>query len=370
MVKKLGIIIAFFMAVLTGAAPLAAPPMSATFLNPGGRGDAFFGMMTGFMQAAADDLGVALEVVYCDRDHLKMQEEGRRILSRPELPQYLLLINEKNSAVELMKSASAKGVKVALINEGLQPENIDDFGPPGDRLANWVLEMLPDDNQAGYMLAKALIAAARQKGLDGADDHVHMVGLAGTFKTGSSSSRVAGLQRAVREDGRATLNQVVPAYWEEGRAAKLAPQLLSRYPQTTIIWAASDLMARGAYTSVMAPGTLPDRVVTGGIDWAEFALPMVAAGRFAATVGGHFMDGGWALVMLYDQHHGVPLPESRYRTEFSLITADNVDEYLDNFSDHDWSAIDFRRFSKSYNPELTHYRFGLESVIEQLRDAK
>lgn len=340
---------------------------SVTFLNPGGKDDAFFGMMTEFMQAAAEDLGFSLEVIYCDRDHLKMDEEGRKLLQRKKLPEYLILINEKNSAVSIMLEASALGIKVALINEGLQGEDVKALGGPGERVANWVLEMLPDDEQAGYMLARTLLDTARSRGLIDEGGYVHLVGLAGTFQTGSSTSRVQGLRRAIRDDGRAILHQVVPAYWEEEKAKQLTPQLLSRYPETQVVWAASDLMAIGAYKGTKSRATSTHPVIYGGIDWAEVVLPFVADDKLAATVGGHFMDGAWALVVLYDLHNGYSLENPRYLTEFSLITEDNAIEFLRYFGRHDWNVVDFRRFSKAFNKNMTHYRFGLKPVMEQLR---
>lgn len=360
---------AFFSLVLSSGC-LAADNMSVAFLNPGGEGDAFFDMMAEFMQATADDLGVDLEVIYCDRDHIKMHDEGMKLLNRSRLPEYLILVNEKNAAAELLSMASNKGVKVALVNEGLQSRDKKRLGSPGQVLKNWVLEFLPDDFQAGRMLADALIAKARALGLKDRSGLVKVVGIAGTYQTGSSSNRVEGLRAAVRRNPDAMLLQVVPAYWEEAKAAEVASGLLGRYPGTNVIWAASDLMAKGAHAAFHEGDGDAENHITGGIDWAEFALHEVKDGRLAATVGGHFMDGGWALVMLYDLHHGNVLPSVRFSSDFSLITEENVNEYLRYFGDHDWSVIDFTRFSKHRNARLEAYRFGLKPVMNQLLDTQ
>lgn len=364
---KHGISLAFvFALVLTMLSPARAErTMSATFLNPGARGDVFFDMMTDFMQAAADDLGVALEVIYCDRDHLRMQEKGREFLRREQLPDYLILINEKNAGVDLLEASAKRDIKVALINEGLMPVDARRLGLPGKVLNNWVLEFLPDDRQAGRLLAGALIREAFERGL--ADDYgrVNMVALAGTYQTGSSSSRVEGMREALLEDERVVLHQVAPAYWEEEHAKEVVEGSLLRYPELAVVWSASDLMARGAYKAFTEQGKL---LVTGGIDWAAFALPMVERGEFAATVGGHFMDGAWALVMLHDHFHGLELPRTRYQSRFSLIDKENVESYLQYFGTNDWDSIDFRRFSRRHNPELEEYRFGLDEVMAQMKD--
>ncbi|QJB56198.1 ABC transporter substrate-binding protein [Pseudodesulfovibrio sp. zrk46] len=356
------------MAYFAVSSAWASDRMSATFLNPGGKDDEFFSMMTSFMQAAADDLGVELEVVYCDRNHLKMRDEGLRLLNRPDPPEHLILINEKDAGGELLRLAADKGVHVALINEGLNGEYGDAFGGPGEILSNWILEYLPDDRQAGYLLGKALIQAARNRGSGLPSAGVSVVAISGNYRTGSSAQRVMGLRQAVEEEGRVHLLQVVPAYWEEAHAEKVVNGVMQRYPGTSVIWAASDVMARGAQTALARlPGGWGSKPVLGGIDWAKFALYEVKAGRFAATVGGHFMDGGWALVMLYDLYHGIALEQRRMQSKFSLITPDNVEEYLERFGTQDWSTIDFTRFSKKYNPGMKQYDFGLEAVLRQLR---
>lgn len=355
--------------ILTATASLAGGNPSIVFLNPGGSDDPFFGMMSTFMQAAANDLHVDLEIIHCERDPVKMRTEGFRLLERNPLPEYLILINEKNAAVEVLFSATSKGVKVVLINEGLLPDRAGKSSEPDADNPNWLFDFLPDDHQAGYLLAKTLIETARSKGL--ADEHgrLNMVGISGSFQTNSSSSRVQGLLDAVEEHGDVTLQQVVPGHWEEDKAEMVAEGLLVRYPQTSIIWSASDVMALGALKSIQrAQDERQKNTITGGIDWANFAIHMVAEGEFAATVGGHFMDGGWVLVMLHDYHQGIPLTHRRYMSQFSTVTAGNAREYLQRFGSQNWDSIDFRKFSKKYNPSLNEYSFGLKAVMEQLRE--
>ena len=336
---------------------------SVTFLNPGAPDDPFFGMMTGFMQAAAKDLGMDLDVIYCDRDHLKMHDKGMALLERKELPDYLILINEKNAGVDVLRAASRRGVKVALINEGLQPNDAKRLGAPGEVLENWVLQFLPNDQQAGEILARALVQEARTQGKVDGFGRVNMVGIAGTFQTGSSSSRVDGLRNATQEAD-VIVHQVVPAYWEEDHAREVADGFLKRYPEVSVVWAASDLMARGVRTAFRENARA---VVVGGIDWAEFALHMVERGELDVTVGGHFMDGAWTLIMLYDLDHGLALNKKEYLSEFSLISKNNVREYLKYFGKHDWDVVDFKQFSRHENPRLKQYDFGLEPVMRQLQ---
>ena len=76
------------------------------------------------------------------------------------------------------------------------------------------------------------------------------------------------------------------------------------------------------------------------------------------------MDGGWALVMLYDLMNGITVPRMGH-SRFSVLTQENVDEYSSKFGDNNWSQIDFRKFSKHLNPQIKEYKFNLEAILEQ-----
>lgn len=337
---------------------------SAIFLNPGAKGDAFFEMMSSFMQAAADDLEFDLEIVYCDRNHFKLRQEGERILNRSELPDYLILINEKNGVLLTLQEASHKGVKVVLINEGLKNEDRIELGGPGETLTNWILEYLPNDEQAGYLLAKSLIIEAINNNPTDNKSPINVVGISGNFNTNSSDFRTAGLKRALKEFPKVQLKQVVPAYWEKEKAIHVTNGLLGRYSDVNIIWAASDLMALGAAEAVsntnFQPGT---DILIGGIDWADLALDNIKNGTLTATVGGHFMDGGWAMVMLYDYHNGIPLPQPSYTSNFSVITKKNIHQFEQLFNQFDPNKIDFKKFSLKDNFSTSGYNFGLQQLL-------
>ena len=334
---------------------------SVLFLNPGSPGDPFFSEMTSFMIAAADDLNMSLEVVHCNRSHLELRKKGLEILDRERLPQYLLLINEKNGAVDVLEKASAKGVKVILFNEALQPVDKKRLGRPGEILSNWILEYLPNDRQAGYLLAKTLIEKAKSSGLNHRYKSLEMVAIAGNYRTGSSSERISGLKDALKEFPEAVLMQIVPAYWEKERAMDVTRGLLSRYPEVKIVWAASDLMASGAELAAGSENlAMRKKILIGGIDWTDEGLQNVADSKIVATVGGHFLDGGWVIVMLHDYHHGIAFEQVELRSDFSVITEENVEKYRKLFGRKEWSNIDFRRFSKVYNKSIEKYRFDLK----------
>lgn len=336
-------------------------------LNPGAVGDPFFQPMTDFMQAAADDLGFELTVLNGGRNHVLIDEMTTRVFTLDPLPDYIVGMNARGSGKRLLAMAETNGVKTVIINQGFNESERDAVGYPGEKYASWLFEFTPDDTHAGYVLARSLIRSALARRSDGQNETVKVVGVSGHKSSPASLLREQGLRRAVSEMPEAELMQVVHAEWKRGKAVSLAAGLLKRYPSATVIWAASDVMADGVLEAGLEAGRTAGRdLITGGVDWAEIGLSNVRSGACAVTVGGHFMDGGWALVMLYDMLNGVDV--SRLSTSrFSMLTQENVEQYDTFLHGTGWERIDFTRFSRNANPSLKEYDFSIEAVLEQIR---
>jgi ABC-type sugar transport system substrate-binding protein len=317
--------------------------------------------MVGAMRRAAADLDVELEEVECHRDHARLHEEAGALVARQTPPDYLLLVNEQGLAVDVLPKASARGINVLLLNEGLMVHDRQILGRPGELHATWLGELVPDDRRGGYLLAKALVAAARRGTRRDAEGRIVVGALGGSF-TSSSLLRINGLRQAVAEEADAELVEVVPANWEIDRARTETANLLERNPDLSVLWSASDHMALGAAEALAAAGRAPGgEVALGGVDWAPFAFDKVRDGTFTATVGGHFLDGAWALVLLYDLHHRPALGPANEKSRLALVTRDNVDRYdgvLTRLED-----VDFGRFSKVKNAAVEAYDFSVDAVL-------
>ncbi|MGL1863610.1 MAG: ABC transporter substrate-binding protein [Pseudodesulfovibrio sp.] len=358
----------FLLAVflLAPAAHAKSKPL-VVFANPGGKGDAFFQLMDDFMQAAADDLGFELVVYHGDRNHVLIDENIENIFSQDRLPDYLIGMNARGSGVSMLKKGEAAHVKSIIINQSFLGEERDQMRNPGEKYKEWLFEYLPDDTQSGYLLAKSLIEKALADGLVDKDGKVNIIGISGHETSAASILREKGLAQAVKEFPQAQVLQVTHAGWKRDRAREIAQGLLIRHPDATVFWSASDMMAAGIADGIRDNGKRPGKdVLTGGVDWANFALDMVESGVFTVTVGGHFMDGAWGLVMLYDQIHGKTVPTFS-NSHFSSITAKNVASYRKNMAPENWDKIDFKKFSKHLNPKLKEYDFSLEAILKQFK---
>src|SRR5512138_2583555 len=86
------------------AAGAAADGIAVTFINPGAEhATDLWQPMPRFMAAAAKQLGIRLEVLYADRDRRRMVELARQVASRAAPPDYVVLVNEKQRAPEMME---------------------------------------------------------------------------------------------------------------------------------------------------------------------------------------------------------------------------------------------------------------------------
>lgn len=346
-----------------------ADPIRVTFINPGRSDEVFWVMVSNFMQASANDLGIELEVMYAERNHLKMPRFTKEIAARKTKPDYLVVVNEKLVAGNMLETADEAQIPTFLMLNGLSEEQQDKFGTPRDKLKNWIGTLIPDNASAGYLIAKHTIESAKKQLASKSKGDLGLVAIAGDPATPASVQRVQGLQEALNEIQGVDFKQVIYGHWQQDRTAKATEKLFSRYPDLDILWAANDPMALGALEASVNAGKTPGKdIFISGLNWSNEALKEVKEGRMVTTVGGHFMVGGWVMVLLHDHFHGKDFSDEGLQLRikvFGAITANNVNDYLNLFGDQDWDKIDFTRFAKSQNKAVGKYDFSLDRILEQ-----
>ena len=340
------------------------------FINPGSKDDPFYQLVDRFMRASAEDLNIDLEVIYGSRNHIESKNAALKVLLREKLPDYLFVINIKKNMLDVIPRANERGVKVFLFNGGLLAEDREKHGFPESKYPNWIAEYIPDEIQAGYLLGKNLIDTALERNMVAEDGILYIAGIGGTRKT-TSELRIEGLRKAVSEYPNVKIVKLAYGYWEKDKARFIAAQVLKQTPQLSVIWNASDGMALGAVEAADSMGKVPGKdVLIGGIDWAASAVNGVKSGFLSSTVGGHFMDGGWGLVMVHDHHNGVPLENVLAQSKLSILTPNNIDEYNKHFGRAEFNDIDFSQFSKVKNSKVDNYNFSLEQILAQINSER
>jgi ABC-type sugar transport system substrate-binding protein len=348
--------------------PLCAAAQSVVFINPGKSDEAYWVTAAQAMQSAARALGMKLDVLYAERDHLRTIEFARQLAARPksERPDFAVVTNDNATGAELLRILDGAGVKTFLAYSSIPAEGRGATGEPRARYKGWLGSLEPHAEDAGYVTAKALIAQARRANFPAADGKLHMIAIAGDRTTPSSLRRNAGMQKAVAESPDVVLEQTVFAGWARDKAREQAEWLYARYPDVRIVWAGNDLMAFGAMDALEKTGRGPGRdAFFSGVNTSREAMDALRSGRLTALAGGHFITGAWSLVMLYDYAHGRDFADEGLDLDRSMFTnfdAKSAETYLARFG-AGFDAVDFRRYSKVLNPALKRYDFDFAQLL-------
>lgn len=346
-----------------------ARAQSVAFINPGKSDEVYWVTAAQGMQAAAHSLGMTFEVQYAQREPLKTLEIAREMVARPagKRPEYIVVTDDYSVADRLLAIIDPAGVKSFLAYSSIPVDQRGGIGSPRGKYKGWLGSLEPQAEDAGYLTARALIERGKREKAFGPDGKLHMLAIAGDRSTPSSINRNQGMRRAVAEAAMVVVDEEVYAAWTRENAAQQAESLYRRYPDVKLIWAGNDLMAFGAMTAWEKRGGKPGvDAWFSGINTSTEALEAVKSGRLTSLAGGHFITGAWALVMIYDYHHGRDFADEGLelrRSMFAEFTPLLADRYIERFSGG-FDGVDFSRYSKVRNPKLKRYNFGFGQLLE------
>ncbi len=330
-------------------------------------GDAFWGLFAKVMQQAVDDLGMRLDIYYAHGNREKMRQQILEATHGPQKADVLVFPNFKKGVESFLQVAESRKTPAFLVNQGSGEDEA--IGDPRGKFKHWIGELRPDDEEAGFVLANLLIERAMRLGVTAPDGNVQVIGIEGIHSDFASRERTKGLLRAIQSRSDAVLRQIVPANWDEGHARLSFEILKRRYPNVTVAWAASDLMALGIIAATRTHNLEPGLdIINGGIDWTAEGMYAVKSGEMNVSVGGHFMEGAWVAILLYDYLNGKDFADFqlRWRSRMLPITRQNVEYYQEHLAQERWEKIDFTQFSRVYHPEQPRYNFSLERVMLML----
>jgi len=341
--------------------PQPQPPgPRVVFLNPGepverGKGP-HWRMTARFMAAAAKTFGMQLEVLYAERDHLLMLRQAESVARRSNPPDYVVMVNEKLAALQMLRMLAHTPAKVLLIHNDLTLEQRREIGNEREQMRHWIGTATTDEARAEYRLMEEL---SRQLG----EREPMVIGITGDRSTPVSLERAQGVSDFIARAGRGRILQLAFSDWSNVDAESKTHVLLSRYPQTNIIWAANDSMALGALRAVKARGA---QVLVGGTGAWPDALTSLTQGGLAASLGSHFFIGAWAMVMLHDYHHGQDFAAhggvAQKLDYMCVVNRETAQRYGQAVYERD-GALDFGAYSKARHPKAGRYDFNLAPLV-------
>lgn len=340
---------------------LAQGQPRVVFLNPGepfdrGAGP-YWSLVAQSMSAAAKSLGVELEVLYGERDRLLMIRQAQEVASRSDQPNYIIVVNEKSAAPQMLRMFANSAAKVMLLHNDLTEEQRREIGNEREQIANWIGTVTSDPRHAAYLLMEHLYARL-------GSTEPRIIGITGDPSTPVSMDRARGVEDYVKSAGRGKINQLVFGDWSYADGEQKAAVLLTRYPDTNIVWAANDSMALGALRAAKARDF---SVLVGGMGGWPDALSSVAGGGLAATAAGNFVVGAFAIILLYDHYHGNDFAMHggvAQQIEYFIVSPDNVVRYESVLMKR-IGSLDFSQYSKVLHPRPGRYEFSLRDLVDQ-----
>ncbi|WP_194867172.1 ABC transporter substrate-binding protein [Pseudoalteromonas sp. PPB1] len=335
-------------------APLswAKADFSVLLVNPSISGEPFWQKVESIAQAASKQLNVKLDVIYGDGSRYIQLEELQKYLEYRATPDFVVLMLYPGNAEQHLDLLEKYGIQYLTLEQTINgPEQVE-VGKPGQRYKNWLGEIYFDNFRAGADLAQALTESLREK-----RPSVKPQALAINGHYGSESdARNQGAQSFFGSQGVA-LQQSIYASWSKTQAMEKTQRLLKRYPNTNIIWSASDLMAMGALSAVKQRGEKEQTFVAiGGFDWLNDTLRLIEKGELQASVGGHFIMGGLAILSLHDKFHGHSYWQTNQSITYPLVVINehNVHRYIWLAEKIDWTGVDFSGFSLLNNKQSNY----------------
>ena len=333
---------------------------SVLFLNPGSTEEAFWISYSQFMQSAARNLGIDLQILYSQRQPELTLAQARIALQGPNRPDYLMFVNEQYIAPQILRLAQGSGVKLFMVNAALTANQQVLVGERADCIGS----LMPNDEEGGYLMMKELI---RLHPPVAKDQQIELLAFSGLKITPSAQLREHGMQRALAEHPQVRLRQLVYSGWTQQRAYEQARQLVKRYPEVSLVWSANDEMAFGAMRAFAEAGKTPGRdALFSAVNTSPAALQAVVDGRLSALVGGHFTLGGWALVELHDHELGVDLDQYGGRDRqiplLQLVDKSHARQMLVMGKSPNY-GVNFRQLSAKGRPASYRYPFNLQTLM-------
>ncbi len=347
--------------------------LNITLVNPTSKEETFWALITKLTQEAALDLDINLTVYYSDSHRVVQSELIEKIASNKNKPDYVIFMPYGGSIIRSFNALEKAKIPFVTLERVFDINKVSEIALPQEVYKYWLGEIYNDNIEAGELLASNLYHFAKNNLTS--EKPYHAIAFNGDYYA-ESLDRAEGFLHfnSVKKD--VVINQILPVRWNRQEAGKLFLKLHKRYGKSEIVWAASDQMALGVLDVVEQTGLIPNKdFVLGGFDLIPEAVQAIKDNKMTASVGGHFLQGVWALIKVYDYHHQIPnvfkKGDSTAFIQPTIIDQSNIAKYKVLANRRDFSVIDFSEFSLHKNnlKSVNRYQLSLDSFINKLNSS-
>ncbi len=324
----------------TAADDTAAPESIKIGFTFPTKNNEFWAKSLDFVEYAASELGVELVAQDCDNKQEKQISDVENMIA-----------DGINGLVLAPQDASVCAGIISMCKEKDIPVMIADRWPGDDLVAgeDYLGFIGPNDVTAGKAIAMALIDAGCK----------NIVGIGGFAGTSVAEGRKEGLELAIEENSDVTLLQYEAAGENMDQGDEAFRNMLQSFPDLDGVWCYNDSHALATVNILKEKGIL-DKVKVGGMDLLDPAISSIEAGELYFSTGGHWMQTGFALVMVYDAINGNLPTETVVRLDLLAVSLDNLDAFKAKYIDGA-APIDIKSISRTFTPDaVTYFELSLD----------
>ena len=161
--------------------------------------------------------------------------------------------------------------------------------------------------------------------------------------------------QAIGEEGadKVTIVGEVQGNFTRDEAMTAFQSLYQGHPELKGVFAANDPMAMGVIAALERAGKAPGKdVIVVGMDLNDSNVQAVKDGKQLFDIGGHWLQGGIGLLVLYDWLHNFKVPADQANLKLKLLPMPRADvaRFEKDFPGGQ-PNFDFKAHSKVYNKD-------------------
>ena len=303
----------------------------------------FWNRYVAFTKTGAEQLGVKLVILNADNKPDNMIQFTQDLVARKV--DGIMSVGYWSSAPPTIKFAERANIPVVIT------DSYPDFLPQSAKAPNYLAFVGPSDLDAGYHMGKALLTALKPE----ADGKVVIGVVNGTPGTSVAIDRRKGLDQAIAEFGpdKVKIAGEVEGNFTRDQAQTAFAALYQGHPEIKGVFSSNDPMAMGVIAALERLGKAPGKdVLISAMDLNDSNVQAMKAGKQLFSIGGHWLQGGIGLLVLYDYLHGFKVPADKANLKLKLLpmTQADVARFEKDFPGGQ-PAFDFKAHSKVYNKD-------------------
>lgn len=291
----------------------------------------FWKAYTDFIQEGGKQLGVDINLVSADENEQKQLSDVQNLISQG-VDGLIITPQSTSIAPALLRAAAQADIPVVVT------DRYPGYDPGQESNADYVAFLGPNDEQAGRGIAEALIAAGGSE----------FLALGGVPGNSVAEGRKAGLEAALQDSGD-RLVQFQSAGDSEEKGLQATENLLQAHPAGTAnaVWCFNDNLCMGGIKAA-ENANRSSEFVFGGMDLTPQAISAIENGTYTVSFGGHWLQGGFGLAILYDKINGKDPIEPIVKLDLLKVDKSNVAEFKEKFIDQP-PQYDFKQLTQVDN---------------------